>query len=108
MKSLVIIESPYAGEIERNTLYACRAMLDSLDTGEAPIASHLLYTQMLDDNIPEHRALGIACGLAWRRVTDYAVFYMDYGMSSGMLEAKELYDKEGRGYVERFIGENPT
>ena len=38
----VIIESPYAGEIDKNTAYARRCMRDSLDRGEAPFASHLL------------------------------------------------------------------
>jgi hypothetical protein len=42
---LVIIESPYAGEVEANVAYARACMRDSLGHGEAPIASHLLYTQ---------------------------------------------------------------
>lgn len=100
---LVIIESPFAGDVERNVAYAKKAMLDSMSRGEAPLASHLLYTQMLDDNIPEDRALGIACGLAWRKVADCAVFYVDLGWSGGMLAAKQLYDAEGIEYEERRI-----
>ena len=42
---LVIFESPYAGDVEANTEYARRCVRDSLMRGEAPIASHLLYTQ---------------------------------------------------------------
>ena len=44
---LMIVESPYAGDMEANTEYArdACATLDSLMRGEAPIASHLLYTQ---------------------------------------------------------------
>jgi len=67
----VILESPYAGDtaedVERNLTYAREALRDSLLRGEAPIASHLLYTQkgVLDDRIREERALGIAAGLAW-------------------------------------------
>jgi len=39
----VIIESPYAGNIEQNIKYRLRACLkDSLTRGEAPLASHLL------------------------------------------------------------------
>jgi len=41
----VIIESPYAGDIEVNLKYAKLCILDSLKRGEAPLASHLLYTQ---------------------------------------------------------------
>ena len=38
---------------------ARRAMLDCLKRGEAPFASHLLYTQALDDSDAAHRKLGI-------------------------------------------------
>ena len=86
---LVILESPYAGEIERNINYARLCVKDSLMRGESPIASHLLYTQMLDDNIPLERELGINAGLAWKKVAELQVFYIDYGWSKGMLYAKE-------------------
>lgn len=84
---LVIIESPYAGEhYETNIDYARAAVRDSLMRGEAPIASHLLYTQegILDDNIPEERQHGIDAGLAWRDVADGTVAYIDLGVSKGM------------------------
>ena len=60
---LVIIESPYAGETERNLAYARRCLRHSLSCGEAPLASHLLYPQVLSDEVPAERALGIAAGL---------------------------------------------
>ena len=88
---LVIIESPYAGQIERNLSYARECLFDSLKRGEAPIASHLLYPQVLNDNQPEERNLGIDAGLAWAVKCDYAVFYTDYGFSSGMRSAANLY-----------------
>lgn len=93
---LVIIESPYAGDVERNVRYARAAMADCLLLGEAPIASHLLYTQpgVLDDLIASERALGIAAGLAWRSVCDAAVFYTDLGWSSGMSAALEIYHRD--------------
>ena len=37
----VILESPYAGEAERNVAYARRCVRDCLQRNEAPIASHL-------------------------------------------------------------------
>jgi hypothetical protein len=82
----VILESPFAGDIERNIDYARKCVRDSLLRGEAPIASHLLYTQdgVLDDNIPEERKHGIDAGLAWKSVAEKHVFYIDYGMSRGM------------------------
>ena len=39
----VIVESPYAGDVERNIAYVRAAMRDCLMRGEAPLASHLLY-----------------------------------------------------------------
>jgi hypothetical protein len=62
----VILESPYAGDVEANMRYARAAMRDSLMRGEAPFASHLLYTQegVLLDSVPEERTLGIEAGFA--------------------------------------------
>lgn len=84
---LVIIESPYAGDVERNVVYARRCVRDSLLRGEAPIASHLLYTQpgILKDEIPEERQHGIDAGLAWRKVAEKTAVYTDLGVTKGML-----------------------
>lgn len=81
---LIIIESPYAGNIETNMRYARACLLDSLQRGEAPIASHLLYTQVLDDSVPAERQQGIDAGLAWRKVAQASVVYKDLGISEGM------------------------
>lgn len=82
----VILESPYAGFVERNIKYARLCVKDSLQRGEAPIASHLLYTQegILDDTIEHERTQGINAGLKWKEVADLQVFYIDYGISKGM------------------------
>jgi hypothetical protein len=83
---LVIIESPYAGDVETNTRYARACVRDSLLRGEAPIASHLLYTQegILNDLIPSERQHGIDAGLAWREVAESSIVYTDLGISKGM------------------------
>jgi hypothetical protein len=83
---LVILESPFAGDVETNIRYARACVRDSLSRGEAPIASHLLYTQpgILDDNIPRERQQGIDAGLAWRAVAEASVVYTDRGISGGM------------------------
>ncbi len=100
---LVIIESPYAGRVELNLAYARECLRDSLLRGEAPIASHLLYPQVLDDNLPEHRRMGIDVGLAWRQVAKCAVFYVDLGISPGMEEARSLYMRESFPFEYRRI-----
>ena len=81
---IVILESPYAGDIERNTEYAKKCMLDSLRRGEAPMVSHLLYTQVLDDSNEQDRELGIKAGLSFGTVASKTVVYTDYGISKGM------------------------
>lgn len=84
----VIIESPFAGDTERNIAYARAAMKDCLQRGEAPYASHLLYTQdgVLDDTIPEERTLGMSAGFAWLERADMTVVYANFGISKGMRE----------------------
>ena len=84
---LVILESPFAGDVDENIEYARRCVRDSLLRGEAPIASHLLYTQpgVLDDAMPADRRLGIDAGLAWLGVAEATVVYTDRGVSNGMV-----------------------
>lgn len=82
----VVLESPYAGDVKINTLYARRCMKDCLERGEAPYASHLLFTQegILDDNKPDERKRGIEAGFLWGQLADKVVVYTDLGVSSGM------------------------
>lgn len=91
----VILESPYAGDVETNIKYARLCVKHSLSLGESPIASRLLYTQdgILDDNIPDERMQGINAGLAWKEVADLQVFYVDYGISKGMQYAMDYAKK---------------
>jgi hypothetical protein len=83
----VILESPYAGDSEANILYAYQCLRDCLNRGEAPIASHLLFPNVLNDKAPNERKLGIKAGLAWVPVADAMVVYIDRGMSNGMRQA---------------------
>lgn len=103
---LVVLESPYAGDVMVNAHYARRCVKDSLSRGEAPIASHLLYTQagILDDDIPEERALGIAAGVAWLPKADAMVVYTDRDISPGMKAAIALAIEQGLPVEYRQIG----
>lgn len=104
-KRRVIVESPYAGDVERNVAYARAAMRDCLCRGEAPLASHLLYTQdgVLCDDVPAERQLGIEAGLAWGQVADATVVYADFGISHGMHKGIERARAEGRAVEFRSI-----
>lgn len=99
----VIIESPYAGLVERNVEYANLCLRDSLLRGEYPMASHILYTKALDDNNPEERELGIQAGLIWGLEASKTIVYTNYGISSEMLIGIEAAKKANREIVYRKI-----
>lgn len=88
----VVIESPYASDTiqgrKDNITYLRRCLRDSLMRGEAPFASHAIYTQygVLDDEFADERALGIAAGISWGSTADLVVVYIDRGISSGMIQ----------------------
>jgi hypothetical protein len=92
----VIIESPLSGNFKRNIRYARLCMTDCLRRGEAPYASHLLMTQILDDLVPEARNLGMQCGFVWAEVADIIAVYQDLGISNGM---KQGIEQHGRKHV---------
>lgn len=104
---LVVIESPYAGEIEANVEYARRCAADALKRGEAPFLSHLLYTQpgILNDLVPEERELGIQAGIAWARCADLVAVYTDRGVSRGMEFGVAAHVRAGRRIVCRSLSE---
>lgn len=111
----VIVESPFAGRGEgesrvadasRNLDYLRACLADALARGEAPFASHGLYTQpgVLRDEVPEERVKGIAAGFAWRSVANLTVFYEDRGWSGGMCAALAHCNDTGSPYEVRRIG----
>lgn len=92
----VVVESPYAGvgnEVQVHVTYARACIKDCLERGEAPIASHLLYTQpgVLDDKIKEQRAVGMAAGFEWGAMAEEVVVYTDHGISDGMRRGMNIY-----------------
>lgn len=99
----VLLESPFAGDVDRNREYAMRSMRDSLMRGEAPFASHLLYTQMLDDTIPAERRMGIEAGLEIGKYAVATVVYTDLGISSGMQYGIENAERLNRPIEYRSI-----
>ena len=103
---LVVIESPFAPtsvfpplrwwQQYRNIRYARLCMLDSLGRGESPFASHLLYPQVLNDDLPVERAIGITAGLLWGRHARLTVVYTDLGITAGMREGADTALLSGR------------
>ena len=100
---LVVIESPYAGDVDTNLLYMSACMADSLSRGEAPFASHGLYTWALDDRVPEERDLGITAGYAWGVMADFIAVYTDLGISPGMERAILHYGRHNMRIKRRTV-----
>ena len=107
MNNLVLLESPYAGDIEANLTYARACMRDCLLRGEFPFASHLLYTQegILDDTITSERTLGINAGFAWGLHASKTVIYLDFGISHGMSLGMIDASRSGRPIEYRVLYE---
>lgn len=97
----VILESRFAGQVpaeqRSNINYARKAVRDSVLRGEAPIASHLLFTQdgVLRDEVPLERRLGINAGHAWLGCAELMACYVDSGISDGMCLGIERADVAG-------------
>ncbi len=102
---LVIVESPFAGLVERNRTYLAMALRDCLKRGEAPFASHGLYTMpgALRDDVPEERQLGIAAGLEWGLKADATIVYRDFGITPGMQQGINAAREARRPVIFRTI-----
>lgn len=106
----VLIESPLASPtvegLVRHKKFARACMKDALSKGETPYASHLLFAQegLINDDIPEERALGIHAGLIWGKFATRSVVYTDLGISGGMQKGIDRAAKEGREIEYRTLG----
>lgn len=72
--------------------------------GFAPFASHALYTQWLDDNVPDQRTLGIQAGFAWAQGVQDVFVGIDLGVSAGMELGISFHRKAGRTVHEVTLG----
>lgn len=88
----IYVASKYAGNTVSNTRNAVAYCRQVIDSGYMPVASHLLYPRMLDDNVPEERELGCQFGLALLAVCDelWAFGEISSGMEREIEEAKRL------------------
>lgn len=80
---LIYVASPYAGDVEGNTVFAKKACRHVMEQGHAFFAPHLLYPQLLDDTDPQERQAGLDMGLAMLPKCDELWCYGDH-ISSGM------------------------
>ena len=79
----VYIVSRYAGDVDNNISNAIRYCRFAIEKKKIPIASHLLYPQMLDDDNPDERELGTVFGFVLLSMCD-EVWVFGKEISSGM------------------------
>lgn len=99
----VVIESPYSAVtpwgVQRHIKYLRACLRDSLLKGEAPFASHGLYTLegVLDESDEHDRTKGMEAGFAWLSPAAIAadIVYCDLGLSAGMLAGIQKARKNG-------------
>lgn len=103
-----IVESPWSAatpeEQARNIRYLRACLLDCYERGEAPVASHAIGTQCLDES-PASRQRGIEAGLAWMASADIIAFYVDLGSTMGMDRAAAAADQRGLWTELRRLGD---
>lgn len=93
----IYVDSRYAGDIEANIAAAIRCCQYVIKNGGMPIASHLLYPQMLNDNDPRQREMGLAFGLELLVLCDEVwVFYDETGLSTGMRAEEAEAKRRGK------------
>jgi hypothetical protein len=97
----VYICSRYAGDVQEHVDTAQHLCLLALEDGYAPFAPHLLYPQVLDDDKPEERELGMSAGLAFMAVCDEVWVYGADGISAGMRREIDEARRLGK-YTWRF------
>lgn len=88
----VYVASRYAGDVVANTTAAIGYCRRVIQDGYMPIASHLLYPQILDDKNPAERELGLSFGLALLQMCDEVWVFgkVTKGMAGEIEEAKKL------------------
>ena len=97
---LIYICSPYAGEVESNVEKAKEYCKYVIKEGNAPLAVHLLYPQILNDDNQQEREMGLMFGLKLLSVCDEIWIFggrISEGMRTEIQAAKKM--KIPRRYV---------
>lgn len=98
----VVVETPFARS-EGWGAYLKACLEDCFNRDEAPFASHAIYPTVLDDKIERERELGMQMRNAWASRADKIIFYVDRGMSPGMLLALDHAQEMGQAVEFRTL-----
>jgi hypothetical protein len=99
----VFVCSPYRGDVAANVEIARAACREVLRQRDAPLAPHLHYPDLLDDEVPDERALGMSAGRAWLLAADEVLVVGP--VSPGMREEIDL--ARARGIPVRHADDAP-
>lgn len=99
-RTKVYIVSKYAGDIAQNTADAIHYCRFAISRKRIPIASHLLYPQMLNDDNPTERELGTLFGLSLLH-TCREVWVFGSKFSEGM--KNEIFEAKRQNKTIRFF-----
>ena len=99
-RKLIYVASPYGAPdqdgIDANLLFVKEAGRAVIAAGHTPVIVHLVYPALLDDAVPEQRALGIQMDFQLLDNCDVLAYYVHKGVSNGM-------DQEIRRALEKGI-----
>lgn len=90
--NIIYVASPYAGDVEQNVKNAREYCRYTMEQGNIPLASHLLYPQILNDLNPAERSIGTQMGLELLARCDELWAFGDPspGMMAEIAEAERL------------------
>lgn len=87
-RTTTILVTPFMAEDPSNASkmnrYAIRATKDSLNKNEAPLASHLFFSEVLNVKNPIERDIGLHSQLMWMRSAKLVAVYSDFGITPAM------------------------
>lgn len=91
----VYVASKYKGDTDGNVKAAIGYAQVVIGKGYMPVVSHLMYPQILCDDDPEERRLGLSFGLALLRMCDEVWVFgeVSEGMALEIKEARRLQKK---------------
>ena len=100
----VYVVSRYAGNVIVNTAEAIRYCRYVIGQQRIPIASHLMYPQILDDNSTNEREIGRSSGRRyWHYAMRYGVFGTEYQLAwEAEIEEAHRLNKPLRFFKERM------
>lgn len=89
----IYVASPYAGDIKKNTEFAKNACRFVIEQRHVFFCPHLLYPNILDENNPKERKLGMDMGLVMLTTCDELWCFGNHISLGMMAEVEEAHKR---------------